>query len=208
MYTLYYKPGSCSLAVHVLLNELGVPFEAVNATPILKSPEYLADINPRGEVPVLMINGKPMREGGAILSWLSMQHETPLMPRDNAERTKALEWLAWCNATLHPAYGRVFWVMRNFGDNEMKPQLDAVALKNIQALWDEAEKRLTQSRYLAGDQMTVADILLTVIANWKGYLPGTVTYGEKTQKLIAEVSQRPAFQRALQAEQVEYKAAA
>lgn len=207
MYTLYYKPGSCSLAVHTLLNELGVQFEAINATPILKSPEFLA-INPRGQVPVLMINQKPMKEGGAILSWLSLQHDTPLMPKGEFERAKAMEWLAWCNASLHPAYGRIFWIKGNFGESPMKAELDAVAMKGIQTLWDEAEQRLTENRYLAGETMTAADILLTVIANWKGYLPSPVTYGEKTKKLIAEISQRPAFQRALTTEQVEYKAAA
>jgi len=78
----------------------------------------------------------------------------------------------------------------------------------LNKLWATVEDRLGHSAWLAGAQITMADILLTVIANWSGNVGKPVTLGPRTKKLLQTVSARPAFQKALQAEQVEYKAAA
>ena len=70
MYKLYYSPGACSLAVHVILNELAVPFEAVRKSTkdgSLKTPEFLK-INPRGQVPVLVAGDTPVKEGAAMIT--------------------------------------------------------------------------------------------------------------------------------------------
>lgn len=67
-YTLYYKPGACSMAMHVILNELNVPFEAVKQDD-LKAPDFLK-LNPRGQVPLLIVDGEPVKEGAAIITYL------------------------------------------------------------------------------------------------------------------------------------------
>src|SRR5262245_43008137 len=108
MYKLYYSPGACSMAVHVVLNELAVPFELAKVSTkdgSMKSPEYLK-MNPRGQVPVLLIDGKPMKEGAAIITWLLDEHKSPMLPKSGMARAKALEWLMWCNASLHVGYSK------------------------------------------------------------------------------------------------------
>lgn len=202
MYTLYYKPGACSMAVHAVLNELNVPFEAVKQTD-LKSPEFLK-LNPRGQIPLLVVDGEPVKEGAAIITWLLDTHGSPLLPKSGIERAKALEWLMWGNASLHPACGKMFWLNKLTLDEAVKTELAKVIAAQIQTLWDEAEVRLAKHKYLAGDTLTAADILITVIANWG--LP--VTLGPNVKRLIKEVSARPAYQKALKTEEVEYKAAA
>lgn len=82
------------------------------------------------------------------------------------------------------------------------------AVAMINSLWDEVEQRLSSRKYICGDNMTVADILITVIANWSANIPGTITMGSNTKRLLKEVSSRPAYQKAMESEQVEYKAAA
>jgi glutathione S-transferase len=69
------------------------------------------------------------------------------------------------------------------------------------------ETRLSQSPYLAGDSVTAGDILLTVIGNWSANFP-TVKIGPNTKKLFKTIITRPAYQKALAAEKVEYKVAA
>ena len=72
MYKLYYSPGSCSMAIHVLLNEIGEDFQLEN-TAIgqgKNKSEAFLKINPRGQVPALEEDGKAMFEGGAILAYL------------------------------------------------------------------------------------------------------------------------------------------
>jgi glutathione S-transferase len=206
MYTLYYKSGACSMAPHVLMNELNIPFEAKKVEAAeMKSPEFLK-LNPRGQIPLLIIDGEPVKEGAAIMIYLLDTHDKDgkLMPKAGLPRAKALEWLAWCNASLHPACGKVFGLSRLTLDEKVKSELSKAYVAQVQSLWDEADARLGKTKYLAGDSLTVADILLSVIANWG--LP--VTLGTNVKRMIKEVSQRPAYQKALQTEQVEYKAAA
>ncbi len=201
-YTLYYKPGACSMAVHVVLNELNVPFDTVNQTD-LKAPDFLK-LNPRGQIPLLIVDGEPVKEGAAIITYLLDTHANDLLPKTGIARAKALEWLMWGNASLHPACARMFWLNKQNLDDATKTELAKLFTAQIQALWDEADARLATSKYLAGDKITAGDILLAVIANWG--LP--VTLGTNVKRLLKDVVARPSYQKALAAEEIEYKAAA
>lgn len=210
MYTLYYSPGACSMAVHFLLNEVGAEFKLENtslAEGKNRSPEF-QKLNPRGQIPVLIDeDGDVIREGGSILIHLCEKYNSPLLPKEGKERARALEWLMFCNSTLHPAYARGFFVMRNTEDENAKEQLLSVVGTNINKLWEEIEERLGQHKYLCGDKMTIADVLMTVIANWSGRF-SDIKIGTRTKNLLREVSLLPSYQKALAAEQVEYFAAA
>lgn len=209
MYQLFYSPGTCSMAVHVLLNELGQKFELLKAdlseTP--RSPA-LMKFNPRGQVPVLVVDGKPLREGAAILSYLCETHKSPLLPASGWERAKAQEWLAFANSSLHPAYGRLFFLMRQLGEKWSESPVFVTALGMVQKHWDDIEQELQTQPYICGKDITVADILLTVIANWSARFAGKITLGVKTKDYLKRVSSRPAYQEALKTESVEYKVAA
>src|SRR4051812_28428747 len=113
-YQLYYKPGACSLAPHVVLHELDVPFEGIKLDAAeMKSPSFLK-LNPRGQIPLLIVptdsGGEPVKEGAAIMTYLLDTEDKTgkLMPKSGLPRAKALEWLMWCNASLHPAAGKIF----------------------------------------------------------------------------------------------------
>ncbi len=209
MYKLYYSPGACSMAVHTILEEIGAPYavENANGPDGKRSPEFLK-VNPRGAVPVLEIDGKPMREGGAQIVYLCDTHKSPLLPQSGFERAEALEQLMFCNSTLHPAYGRVFGMMKMGKDTPGYDVIQKKYVDAINALWQDVENRLANRAYLCGEKITAGDILLTVIANWSPKMPAPVTLGPKTKDLLARVSKRPSFQKALNAEQVEYKVAA
>lgn len=200
-YKLFYKPGACSMAVHVILNELNVPFTAIRQDD-LKAPDFVK-LNPRGQVPLLLVDEEPVKEGAAIIAYLLDTHENDLLPKSGIARAKALEWLMWCNASLHPACGRLFWLNRQDFDDATKAELSKIFLAQVQALWDEAEERLAKTKYLAGDRVSAGDILLAVIANW-----GVGTPGAHVKRVLRDVVARPAYQKTLAAEQIEYKAAA
>jgi glutathione S-transferase len=207
MYKLYYSPGACSMAVHVALNECDQPVALEKIDMMAgqnRSPEYLK-LNPRGQIPVLADGDQIIREGAAILMYVLEKHNSPLLPKSGVERTQALEWMMFANATLHPAYARVFFLKRN---GTTSGALVDAAIANINKLWEEVDQRLASQAYICGNQITIADILLTVIANWSGNLPQPVVLGTNTKRLLKEISARPAYQKAMAAEQVEYKAAA
>jgi glutathione S-transferase len=106
MLTLYFAPGSSSMAVHIALHEIGVPFEA---RPISfakreqRSPDYLA-LNPEGKVPTLLIDGRPLTEVAAILFYLARRFpDADLLPNGDVEaEAQAISWMSFIASTLHP----------------------------------------------------------------------------------------------------------
>jgi glutathione S-transferase len=206
MYTLYYSPGACSMAIHALLNELSVPFKTENVSireGKNRNQEFLS-LNPRGQVPVLTDGNLVIREGAAILLHLSEKHPNALLAKSGVERTQQLEWLAFANATMHPSYSRAFFLMRNAKD-PAKEELLALTYKHIQNLWNEVEQQLGKHPYICGQNLSLADILLTVIANWT--LPQPMQFGTHTKALFKAISQRPSYQKALLEEGGTYQAA-
>jgi len=109
MLTLYFAPGSSSMAVHIALHEIGVAFEArpLSFKNDLRSSAFLA-LNPEGKVPVLLVDGRPLTEVAAILFYLAKRFpEAELLPRDDPEaEAQALSWTSFIASTLHPARQR------------------------------------------------------------------------------------------------------
>jgi glutathione S-transferase len=107
MLTLYFAPGASSFAVHIALQEIGVPFEGKPMSfkkGDLRAPDYLA-LNPEGKVPTLMVDGRPLTEVAAILYYLAKRFpDAGLLPRDDIEAdAQALSWMSFAASTLHPA---------------------------------------------------------------------------------------------------------
>lgn len=107
MLTLYFAPGSSSMAVHIVLHEIGAPFEARPMSfknKDMRAATFLA-LNPEGRVPVLVIDGRPLTEVAAILFYLARRSpEAELLPRDDPEtEAQALSWMSFCASTLHGA---------------------------------------------------------------------------------------------------------
>lgn len=209
MYTLYYMPGACSMAIHALLNELNQPvkLEPANDTSGNRT-QAMLKVNPRGAVPVLVDGDLIVREGAAIIQYLIEKHGSDLLPKNGKERARAMEWLMFANATLHPAYGKIFGLMRIDIDEKAKEKLNTAYIEAVNKLWKEVDGVLASQKYIAGDKVTAADILISVIANWGQNFKPSVELGSNVKRLVKEISQRPAFQKALQAETVDYKAAA
>ncbi len=195
------------MAVHVALNEINAKFELekVSTAAGQKSPELLK-VNPRGAVPVLKINDFVLREGAAILIYLLDSNDNSLLPKSGLQRAEALEWLSFANSTLHPAYSKCFFQHHVLGDKAPENALYKPSIEQIQKYWDEIEQRLNANEYLCGKEITIADILITVIANWSFYFKEPIKFGVKTKAFFSKIIARPSYQKALKVEGVEYKA--
>lgn len=203
-------PGACSMAIHVVLNELEQEVKLENVRVPegqMRSAEFLK-INPRGQVPVLVEeDGNSIREGAAIMIYLLDKYNNPMLPQNGKARAKALEWLMFANATMHPAYGRIFFAMRNNFEQSVKDQIFKITAEQINKLWAEVDEQLAKTKFLCGDQISAADILFTVIANWGiGMFPFQINHGENVKRMLREVVARPAFKLALEKEGATYKA--
>jgi glutathione S-transferase len=108
MLTLYHSPGSSSMATHIALHEIGVPFEA-KLTSLHKNenraPDYLA-LNAEGKVPTLLIDGRPLTEVAATLWYLARRYpEAGLLPQqgDIEAEARIISWMSFIASTIHPA---------------------------------------------------------------------------------------------------------
>jgi glutathione S-transferase len=105
--TLYFAPGSSSMAVHIALHEAGVPFETKKMSFHHKdmcSPGFL-EINPAGKVPTLLVDGRPLTEVAGCLFYLAKRYpEAGLLPANDPEtEAQAVSWMSFIASTLHPA---------------------------------------------------------------------------------------------------------
>ncbi len=204
MYTLYYLPDACSLATQVILHELKQPVSLINMQDV---PDFKA-INPVGSVPVLVnqdANNREnvRREGAAIILHLLNSHENIMLPKSGLSRDRAIENIMFANATMHPAYGRLFFISQHITDENTQQQAYQAATQAINGLWHVVELQLSQQDFLGGDAPGAADILLAVYARWGGSFPVEIQLGTNTQKMLSAVQQMPNFLKALQAEKVQ-----
>ena len=197
MYVLYYAPGAASLAVHWLLIELGVPFEARRVdleAQEQKRPEYLT-LNPNGLVPTLLIDGKPVYESAALISLLAERHaEAKLSPAvGTAERTTYLQWMFHLSNTLQPAFRTWFYPEGAAG----VANVDAArgeARPRIEAAWDRIESHLSSGGpTMCGERLSAVDFFATMLMRWSRNMPRPATSWPAIASYVARMKSRPTF---------------
>lgn len=163
---LYYKPGACSLASHIILKEIGNDFEIECVDTDKQLTESGADyskINPKGYVPALRIeDGQILTEGAAVLQYLADQYpDAGLAPEfGTPERARLQEHLNFTSSELHKAFGPFF--SSNTSDEQKQ-----LAKKNVEEKLEHFESILSDGRaYLLGDMFSVADAYFFVVAGW------------------------------------------
>lgn len=196
MYTLYYSPGACSLATQVILRELQQDVNIVNKSEVA---DYKS-INPTGAVPVLVDDGQILREGAALMIYLLDKHRSPMLPAQGTKRHQAIENIMFANATMHPAYSRLFFIAQHITDEQAKQQAFGAATDSINSLWQIVDQRLEQQDFLGGDQPSAADVMLAVYSRWGQFFPVEIELGKNTERMINAIFELPSFQQALAAE--------
>ena len=166
---LFYSPGACSLAAHVVLEELGEPFEAVLvnvAAGDQRKPEYLA-LNPKGRVPFLLTEQGGLSESVAILTYLvDMRPDVALLPQDPWARAQALSFLAWCAGTVHgTAFAGVFRPARFSDDEGTHPAIRAKGLSEVHAHLAAIEARLSGRDWIM-EHYSIADLYPMIFRRW------------------------------------------
>jgi glutathione S-transferase len=204
---LYYSPGSCSLAVHVALNEVHQPFELrkfSTADRANYSPEYLA-INPKGRIPAMRIDGFILTEVPAILAYVGRRFPNAgIYPADGAEaEARCLELLAWSSNTVHVAFAQLFRPERFVPSEQSYPPVKESGRVNFGRCLADIETTLQRQAYAVGDRFTVVDPFWLVFFRWavrSGYpmrsdFPAYTAHAER-------LCERPSVQRALATEAI------
>jgi len=197
VYVLYYSPGAASFAVHWLLIELGVPFEARRVdldAQEHKRPEYLK-LNPNGLVPTLLIDGKPEYESAALIALLAERHpEAKLSPAvGTAERTSYLRWMFHLSNTLQPAFRIWFYPEEGAGAANIEAA-KGEARSRIEAAWDRIESHLSfAGPMMCGERLSAVDFYATMLIRWSRNMPRPATSWPAIAAYVAKMKSRPTF---------------
>ena len=166
---LFYAPGACSLAPHIALEETGVPFTPVAIdlkTGEQRRPGYL-EINPKGRVPTLRVDGWALTENPAILQFIGRAFpEARLWPEDLRAAARAAEWMAWLSSTVHVAYAHMRRAERYATSDQALEDVRAKGRESCAALWPAVEAAFGAGPWALGDRYTVVDSYLMVFWTW------------------------------------------
>jgi glutathione S-transferase len=166
---LYYAPGACSLAPHIVLEEVGTRFELSRvdlSANEQNGAEYLR-VNPKARVPTLVDGDWALTECPAILRYIAVRHPgTALYPWDPREEARCTEWLAWLSSTIHVAFGHVRRAGRYASDPRAVEDVAATAKKTCRELWHAVEQKLGDGPWAIGSRYSVADPYLLVYWTW------------------------------------------
>ena len=197
---LYYSPGACSLAAHILLNEINVDFDLERVDLKTHKTEKGADyyeINPKGYVPALEINpGLILTENVAVLPFIA-QHDAgqDLIPPSGLGRAKVLEWLGYLNSELHDEYA-VFFDPKITEDEKVRGY--ATINKMLKYIDDYLAK--SDYDYLVNDRFGPADAYLFVLTNWSKVIHHDLTPFTNIVALRNKVAERQSVQIAMRDE--------
>jgi glutathione S-transferase len=196
---LYFTPGACSMAPHIVLGELGLAVDVEQVDLRAKRTQGGDDytqVNPKGYVPALRLdNGDLLTEVAVILQYLADQKpEAGLIPKTGTlERYHVLEWLNFISSEIHKQFGPFF-----------NPKITAEWRDNQVSLlgrrFDYVSAQLNGKSYLMGDKFTVADAYLFTILGWHQLAGLDLGKWPALKDYHARIAARPAVQATMKAE--------
>src|ERR1044072_6661340 len=198
---LYYSPGACSLAPHIVAREAGIAIDLVKVDLMTHRTETGEDyfrINPRGYVPALEIDGEVHTEVAALVQYLAEQapQSNLLPPAGTMERFRVQQWLTFVSSELHKTFSPWLW------HAETAESTKQAAREKLAVRFSELDRHLANRSYLTGDTFTVADAYAFTIVNWSNFLKIDLKSYPNLSAFMARVAARPKVRGALKAERL------
>jgi glutathione S-transferase len=193
---LYYSPGACSLAPHIVWREAGLDVTLVKVD--LKGKRTDAgddyrDLVPMGYVPAVELDdGRILTEVAVVVQFLADQKpDLPLIPKAGTfERYRVQEWLNFVATELHKTFSPLW--------HRPTDELRAAVTEKLTPRFEHVGRKLGSNQHLFGDDFTVADAYLYAILRWSR--PTKVALPPKLQDFVERVADRPAVLAAREAE--------
>lgn len=196
---LYYSPGACSMAPHIVAREAGhkIDLEKVDipAKKTAGGGDYWA-VNPKGYVPALQLDdGQVLTEVGVLIQYLADQKpESGLTAKlGTMDRYHQMEAVNFAATEIHKQLGALF-------NPKMTPEMKEVQLGTIERRFNALEKMLAGKQFIMGDKFTVADAYLFAVLRWTDMLKVDLGKWPNIRNFVARVAARPAVQETMKAE--------
>jgi glutathione S-transferase len=198
---LYFYPGACSLAAHIVLREAGFQFEIEQVDLASKKTasgeDYLA-VNPKGYVPALRLDdGQVLTEDQVILQYLADQKPAAALapPAGTMERYRLMEWLAFIATEVHKGFGP-FW------NPSIPDSVKELARERLALRFGYLNDSLAAGPYLTGASYSVADAYLFTILGWADFHKIDLSPWPRLVDYRSRILARPAVQEAMRAEKL------
>lgn len=195
---LFYSPNACSLAPHIVLRELGLPFDLIKVDLQQHLTELGEDfylLNKKGQVPVLQLeDGSFLTEGAVISQFLVDQFERrDLLAEINTVERQTLSWMNFIAAEIHKAYSPFFH--ESYGEDS-KTIFSTILNKHY--AW--VDQQLDGQNYLMGSNFTIADIYLFVVTRWADFIGLDLGHFIHLTAFMQRIARRQTVQDAIAAE--------
>ena len=197
---LYYAPGACSLATHILLREAGLPFDLEKVDIRKKTTEHGEDwmaLNPKGYVPALRLDdGDIVTENVVLHGYVAdLKPEAKLAPAHGTKaRLKQDELAVYVSTEIHKTYGALF-------NPALPDDMRKATIDKLNTRYRLIEQLLGDGRtYITGEQFSTVDAYLFTVTNWSNSLKVDLSAFPKLLADQQRVAARPAVQAALVAE--------
>lgn len=196
---LYYTPGACSLFPHMVLCEASLHFDLERVDLATKKTEHGDDylkINPKGQVPALLLDdGNLLTEGSVIVQYIA--NHVPgkhLMPHQgDFQYYKSLEWLNYIGTELHKSFGPLF-------NPNASDEFKQATRQQIEKKLAYVDSQLGHKDFLLGEQINVADYYLYTVLTWAKKLNLDISSLSNLAHFINDMEARPSVKAALAAE--------
>lgn len=162
---IYYSPGACSQAPHILLHEVGFSHDAKRVDlkkKLLEDGSSYLKINPKGSVPALQLeNGEVLTENAVILQFLGDRSgATDVLPGlGDFRRYRVLELVNFITTELHKRFSFLF-------NPDLSAEMKEFVIKSLETKLDFIDQRMGAGPFLMGEQLTIPDPYLFVISGW------------------------------------------
>jgi glutathione S-transferase len=202
---LYYSPGACSLAPHIVMAELNMAYEieAVNLKDKTCATGDYKHINMKGAVPALKMDSGEILTEGAIISQYLADHKndgTLLAKFGTTERFRTLEWMNFIATDIHKNFSPVFAAEKMFKTTETQNEVKNVFKTTLNDKLNFIAEKLGQNDYLMGKTFTIADAYLFTCLSWTKYVGMDLTTWSNINSYMKRVSERPAVIKAMKEE--------
>lgn len=195
---LYYAPGACSLAPHIVAREAGLSLDLIKVDIFTKKTEDGRDfheVSPLGYVPALEIDGgEILTEDAVVIQYVADRNPAAgLLPAGGMERYRAQAWLGFIATELHKGFGPLWYPTTP--EETKRATLDRLATR-----FTYLDKHLKGRDYLQGDTFTAPDAYAFTVLNWTNFLKVDLSSWPNLQAYVARVAARPQVREALKAE--------
>lgn len=205
MFKLYFSPSACCTSVHIILEELELPFELiyVGKSADTEVKQIFAKVNPLQTVPVLeLMDGRVITQSIAILLYLAENYPKSnlLGVAEGSVKTEIIKWLSFVASDVHKAFSPLFSLDKISTSKSTQEDIRVWLFKNIHKYFMFLDEHLSDKLYLVAEKFSIADAYLFVVYNWTKYVSFSVKQYPNLNNYIELISERSSVKNVLQRE--------